>query len=97
MSILDPAVRLVGCLSFRHKRHVPALIFGVPLVVVLGVILAGLGGRVAAVEQERDALAVPHPAGQRAPVPGGAARRRGPGQPAAQEQAVLETFRKLAA
>ena len=62
MSILDPAVRFVGSLSFRRKMHVTALIFGVPLVIALGVILAGLGARVAAVEQERDALAVQLPA-----------------------------------
>lgn len=62
MSILDPAIRLVGRLSFRHKMHVTALIFGAPLVVALGVILAGLGARVTAVQHERDALAVQLPA-----------------------------------
>ena len=34
MSILDPAVRFVGSLSFRRKMHVTALIFGVPLVIM---------------------------------------------------------------
>ena len=62
MSILDPAIRLVGRLSFRHKMHVTALIFGAPLVVALGIILAGLGARVTAVQNERDALAVQVPA-----------------------------------
>ena len=62
MSILDPAIRLVGRLSFRHKMHATAIVFGVPLVVALGVILAGLGARVTAVQNERDALAVQLPA-----------------------------------
>ena len=62
MSILDPAIRLVGRLSFRHKMHATAIVFGVPLIVALGVILAGLGERVSAVGYERDALAIQLPA-----------------------------------
>ena len=62
MSILDPAIRLVGRLSFRHKMHATAIVFGVPLIIALGVILAGLGARVSAVQHERDALAVQLPA-----------------------------------
>ncbi len=62
MSILDPAIRLVGRLSFRNKMHATALVFGVPLIVALGVILSGLNARVSAVGAERDALAVQLPA-----------------------------------
>jgi two-component system chemotaxis sensor kinase CheA len=62
MSILDPAIGLVGRLSFRHKMHATALVFGAPLVIALGVILAGLGARVSAVQNEREALAVQLPA-----------------------------------
>lgn len=62
MSILDPAIRLVGRLSFRHKMHATALVFGVPLIVALGVILSGLDARVTAVGAEREALAVQLPA-----------------------------------
>ena len=62
MSILDPAIRLVGRLSFRNKMHVTAIAFGVPLIVALGVILSGLNARVSAVGAERDALAVQLPA-----------------------------------
>ena len=62
MSILDPVIRLVGRLSFRRKMHATAIAFGVPLIIALGVILAGLGARVSAVGDERDALAVQLPA-----------------------------------
>lgn len=62
MSILDPAIRLIGKLSFRHKMHATAAVFGIPLVLALGVILAGLGARVSAVQYERDALAAQLPA-----------------------------------
>ncbi|MEI7430129.1 MAG: HAMP domain-containing protein [Betaproteobacteria bacterium] len=62
MSILNPAIRLVGSLSFRNKLKATALIFGVPLLVALGVILAGVGARVSAVQSEREALAVQVPA-----------------------------------
>ncbi|MFZ4535031.1 HAMP domain-containing protein [Propionivibrio sp.] len=62
MSILNPAVRLVGRLSFRNKLRATALVFGLPLLVALGVILAGLGARVSAVQYERQALAVQIPA-----------------------------------
>lgn len=79
----DPAIRLVGRLSFRHKMQVTALIFGAPLIIALGIIVAGLGARVAAVAEERQgarrAAAGAHPARADAPVPGdgsGLARRR---------------------
>ncbi len=62
MSILDPAIRLVGRLSFRNKMHATAAVFGLPLILALGTILAGLGARVAAVQHERDALALQLPA-----------------------------------
>ncbi len=62
MSFLDPAVRLVGRLTFRQKMHATVLLFGAPLIVALGVIVAGLGARVSAVAHERDALAVQLPA-----------------------------------
>ena len=42
MSILDPAIRLVGRLSFRNKMHVTAIAFGVPLIVALGVVFSAL-------------------------------------------------------
>ena len=62
MSLLDPAIRLIGRLSFRHKMQATALIFGAPLIIALGIIVAGLGARVAAVAEERNALAVQLPA-----------------------------------
>ncbi|MEI7611553.1 MAG: HAMP domain-containing protein [Betaproteobacteria bacterium] len=62
MSILNPAIRLVGSLSFRNKLRATALCFGVPLLVALGVILAGVGARVSAVQSEREVLAVQVPA-----------------------------------
>lgn len=62
MSIFEPAVRLVGRLSFRNKLRATALIFGIPLLVSLVIILVSIGNRVAAVQYERDALAAQTPA-----------------------------------
>jgi two-component system chemotaxis sensor kinase CheA len=62
VSILNPAIRLVGSLSFRNKLKATALVFGVPLLVALGVILVGVGARVSAVQYEREALAIQLPA-----------------------------------
>ncbi len=62
MSILNPAIRLVGSLSFRNKLRATAVIFGLPLLIALGVILAALGTRVTALQYEREALAVQVPA-----------------------------------
>ena len=35
MSFLDPAIRLVGRLTFRQKMHATVLIFGTPLIIAL--------------------------------------------------------------
>lgn len=62
MKLLNPAISLVGSLSFRNKLRATAVLFGVPLLIALSVILAGLGERVSAVHDERDALAIQLPA-----------------------------------
>lgn len=62
MFLLKPAINLVGSLSFRNKLRATALVFGLPLLIALGVILAGVGSRVSEVKREREALAVQIPA-----------------------------------
>ena len=61
MRFLEPAVHLVGRLSFRNKLRATALVFGLPLLLALGLILSGLGERVSALKYEREALAVQAP------------------------------------
>ena len=62
MSFLEPAIRLVGTLSFRNKLRATAIVFGVPLLVALGLILNEINTRVSALQLEREALEVQVPA-----------------------------------
>ncbi|MDD2744737.1 MAG: HAMP domain-containing protein, partial [Rhodocyclaceae bacterium] len=62
MKLLEPIVRAVGHLSFRNKLRVTAIIFGVPLLIALGLILSGINERVTKLQQEREALSVQIPA-----------------------------------
>jgi HPt (histidine-containing phosphotransfer) domain-containing protein/HAMP domain-containing protein len=61
MGILEPLVDVVGRLSFRAKLRITALVFGLPLLVAAGVLLAELNARVSALQEERTALAVQVP------------------------------------
>ena len=55
MGILEPLVDVVGRLSFRAKLRITALVFGLPLLVAAGVLLAELNARVSALQEERTA------------------------------------------
>lgn len=61
MKALEPVVHLIGQLSFRNKLRTTALFFGLPLLVVTGVLLFALNGRVSSLERERAALAIQLP------------------------------------
>ena len=62
MKFLEPAVHLVGTMSFRNKLRATAVIFGLPLLVALGLILSEINTRVSALQHEREALQVQLPA-----------------------------------
>ena len=61
MKFLEPIVRAVGHLSFRNKLRATAVLFGVPLLIALGLILNGINERVAKLQEEREALSVQIP------------------------------------
>ncbi len=61
MKILEPAIELVGKLSFRNKLRVTAIVFGLPLLIALGLILNGINQQVAKLQKEREALSVQIP------------------------------------
>jgi HAMP domain-containing protein/HPt (histidine-containing phosphotransfer) domain-containing protein len=61
MKILEPAIQLIGRLSFRNKLRVTAIVFGLPLIIALGLILSGINERVAKLQEEREALSVQIP------------------------------------
>lgn len=58
MKLLEPMVQLVGRLSFRNKLRATALLFGVPLLVMTGLLLMELNVRVSNLEQERSSLSL---------------------------------------
>lgn len=62
MRILEPAIKFIGTLSFRNKLRVTAIVFGLPLLIALGLILSGINERVTKLQEEREALAVQIPA-----------------------------------
>ena len=62
MKFLEPAIQLIGRLSFRNKLRVTAIGFGIPLLIALGLILNGINEGVAKLQEEREALAVQIPA-----------------------------------
>lgn len=62
MTFLEPIVRLVGKMSFRNKLRATAIIFGVPLLIALGLILSEINARVSSLQHERQALEVQVPA-----------------------------------
>lgn len=61
MKLLEPIVHFIGQLSFRNKLRGTALIFGIPLLAVTGVLLTGITARVDALKQERVALQIQLP------------------------------------
>lgn len=62
MKILEPVVKFIGHLSFRNKLRITAIAFGLPLLGFALVLLYELNARVAALEEERAALALQVPA-----------------------------------
>lgn len=61
MRILEPIVRVVGQLSFRNKLRAAAIVSGVPLLIVAGVLVFALESGVAEPRRERAALAMQMP------------------------------------
>ena len=61
MKLLEPAIQLIGTLSFRNKLRLTAIAFGVPLIIALGLILSGINERVSKLQEEREALSVQIP------------------------------------
>jgi two-component system chemotaxis sensor kinase CheA len=62
MRVLEPAIHLVGRLSFRNKLRVTAGVFGIPLLIIAGSLFYTLNARVTALQLEREALALQVPA-----------------------------------
>ncbi|MEY4591269.1 MAG: hypothetical protein RIR18_164 [Pseudomonadota bacterium] len=58
MKLLEPIVQLVGRLSFRNKLRATALLFGIPLLVMTGLLLTELNARVSSLKQEQSSLSV---------------------------------------
>ncbi len=60
--LLEPFVRLVGSLSYRHKLVATAMVFGFPLLLSFSLIINELHQRESALRLERDALSLQLPA-----------------------------------
>lgn len=62
MKLFEPAVRLVGHLSFRNKLRATAIVFGLPLLLAAGLLVYELQARVATLQNERAELSLQVPA-----------------------------------
>lgn len=58
MKVLEPLVRMIGQLSFRNKLRVTALLFGVPLLIMTGLLLKELDDRVVSLKREQQILSL---------------------------------------
>lgn len=58
MKLIEPAVRLIGHLSFRNKLRATALVFGLPLLLASGLLVYELQARVSALKNERADLSL---------------------------------------